>query len=127
MSYQHLFFLLGFVLAVFGLKEGGWFLVAVWLGCDFIVLGIAYARGAHRIYGKRPDGTLPLWSWLIFLPLFAYTLIVWHLIRIFNPESPRNAVNEQLVVGRRLLGFEHEGKFDNFVDLTAEFAAPRLI
>jgi hypothetical protein len=127
MSYRHLLTLLGIVLVVLGLVEHGWFLVAVWLGCDFLILGFAHGCGLHRVLGKRPNGTLPLWSWLAFLPLLIYTTAVWHLIRLFSREPARNAVNEQLVVGRRLLAFELEGEFDNFVDLTAEFSEPLSI
>jgi Swiss Army Knife protein, DSP-PTPase phosphatase domain len=127
MSYRHLLTLLGVVLVVLGLVQRSWFLVAIWLGCDFLVLGVAHGRGLHRVFGKRADGTLPLWSWLAFLPLLIYTTVVWHLIRLFSREPARNAVTDQLVVGRRLLAFELEGEFDNFVDLTAEFPEPSSI
>ena len=127
MSNRHVLTLLGIVLVVFGLVERGWFLVMVWFGCDFLVLGIAHTRGLHRVFGKRADGTLPLWSWLVFLPLLIYTAVVWHLIRVFSREPACNAVSDQLVVGRRLLSFEAEGQFDNFVDLTAEFSEPPSI
>jgi hypothetical protein len=127
MSYRHLLTLLGVVLIVLGLVERSWFLVAIWLGCDFLVLGVAHGRGSHRVFGKRADGTLPLWSWLVFLPLLIYTTAVWHLIRVLSREPARNAVTDQLVVGRRLLAFELEGEFDNFVDLTAEFPEPSSI
>jgi protein-tyrosine phosphatase len=124
MSYRHLLTFLGAVLILFGLMEGGWFLVAVWLGCDFLVVGVAHSRGSHRVFGKRADGTLPLWSWLVFLPLLIYTTVVWHLIRLLSREPASNPVTEQLVIGRRLLAFEARGEFDNFVDLTAEFCEP---
>jgi protein-tyrosine phosphatase len=127
MSYRHLLTFLGVVLVVLGLVERGWFLASVWLGCDFLVLGVAHGRGSHRVFGKGADGTLPLWSWLVFLPLLIYTTLVWHLIRLLSREPARNAVTDQLVVGRRLLSFELEGEFDNFVDLTAEFTEPASI
>jgi hypothetical protein len=118
---------LGVLLVVLGLVEGGWFHLAVWLGCDFLVLGIAHGLGLHRVLGKRADGTLPLWSWIVFLPLFSYVTIVWYVIRVFNREPAYNAVTEELVVGRRLLASELEGGFNNFVDLTAEFSEPSAI
>jgi hypothetical protein len=127
MSYRHVLTLLGVVLVVLGLLERDWFLVAVWLGGDFLVLGLAHQRGSHRVFGKRPDGTLPLWSWLLFLPLLIYTTVVWHFVRLFSREAARNEVTERLVVGRRLLPFELEGEFDNIVDLTAEFSEPPTI
>jgi hypothetical protein len=127
MSYRHLLTLLGIVLVVLGLVERGWFLGAVWLGSDFLVLAIAHGRGSHRVFGKRADGTLPLWGWLVFFPLLIYTAVVWHFVRLFSREPASNAVNEQLVVGRRLLATELEGEFDNFVDLTAEFSEPSAV
>jgi hypothetical protein len=127
MSYRSLLTLLGIVLVVLGLVERGWLFLAVWLGCDFLVLGVAHARGLHRVFGKRMDGTLPLWSWLVFFPLLICTTVVWHLIRLFNREAASNTVTDQLVLGRRLLSSELEGEFDNFVDLTAEFSEPSAI
>lgn len=127
MSYRHLLTFLGLVLVVLGLVERGWFLSVAWLGFDFLVLGVAHGRGSHRVFGKRVDGTLPMWSRLAFLPLLIYTALVWHLIRLLSREPASNAVTGELVVGRRLLAFEVEGDFDNFVDLTAEFAEPSAI
>jgi hypothetical protein len=72
MSYRHLLTLLGVTLIVLGAIERGWFLLAVWLGCNFLILGIAHGRGSHGVFGKRPDGSLPLWSWLLFFPLLVY-------------------------------------------------------
>lgn len=127
MSHRHSLILLGLVLIALGVLERDWLLPAVWLGCDFLALGIAHAQGAHRIFGKRSDGTLPAWSWFIFLPLFLYTSAVWHLIRLLSREPAHNVVTENLVVGRRLLPGELDGEFANYVDLTAEFAEPSVI
>lgn len=127
MSYQHLLTLLGITFVVLGFIERGWFFIAVWLGCDFLVLGVAHGQGLHRVFGKRADGTLPLWSRVLFLPLLAYTTVVWHLFRLLSREPAHSAVTEQLVVGRRLLPFEIDGQFDNFIDLTAEFTEPSYI
>lgn len=127
MSYRHLLTLLGIVLVATGVVERGWFLIAVWFGCDFLVLGVAHRRDFHRLFGKRADGRLPIWSWVAFLPLLTYTAIVWHLVRLFSREPAHNVVSDKLIVGRRLLPFELEGEFDNFVDLTAEFPEPSVI
>src|SRR5207249_4991938 len=94
---------------------------------DFVVLAIAHGKGAHRLFGKRSDGTLPLWRWLVFLPLLVYMWAIWHLMRIVKHEPARSVVTGQLVIGRRLLASELDEKFDNYVDLTAEFAEPSII
>ena len=127
MSYRYLLTSLGILLIVLGLIERGWFLAVTWLGCNFLILGIAHARGAHSVFGKRNDGTLPAWSWILFFPLLAYTMVVWHLVRVFGREPAQNAVTDWLVVGRRLLPSEVKEKFNNFVDLTTEFCEPRAI
>ena len=41
MSYRHLLTLLGLVLVALGVTERGWFLPAVYLGGDFLVLGLS--------------------------------------------------------------------------------------
>jgi hypothetical protein len=127
MSYRHLLALLGAVLITLGMVERGWALLAVWVGCDFLALAIAHGLGAHRVFGKRADGSLPLWSWLVFLPLLTYTSAVWRLRRVLEREPARSMVTERLVVGRRLLASELDGGFDNYVDLTAELAEPLAV
>lgn len=119
--------LLGGGLIACGLINRGWFLLALWLGADFVVLGIAHRLGSHRVFGKRANGTLPLWSWVLFCPLFCYTIAVWHLVRLFSREPAQSMVTENLVVGRRLLPAELQGRFDNYVDLTAEFMEPSAL
>jgi diacylglycerol kinase (ATP) len=127
LSYKYLLPLLGLLLVIAGTLERGWAWLAVWLGCDLLALAYAHAKGVHRIFGKRPDGTLPLWAWLVFFPVLGYTLIVWHLHRIFSRKPPWSVITEQLVVGRRLLASELDGEFDNYVDLTAELTEPSAI
>ncbi len=119
--------LLGLSLVALGLVERGWWLLLLWLGLDFVTLGIAHAAGGHRVFGKRANGSLPLWSWIIFFPLLVYTSGVWHLIRLFSREASQNIVTDELVVGRRLLPSEVEHTVDHYIDLTAEFAEPHKI
>src|SRR5215469_3109634 len=95
--------LLGLALIAAGLISRGWLLLMAWLGVDFLVLGIAHIKGAHRVFGKRPDGTLPLWSWIVFLPLLLYTNAVWHVSRLLSRSRAQNKVTDNLVIGRRLL------------------------
>lgn len=119
--------LLGISLLAFAGVEQGWGWLVAWLGLNFIALGIAHSLRARSLFGKRHDGTLPLWSWFVFLPLHLFTLTTWHLIRLVSREPAYNVVDESLVIGRRLLPSELPGKFDNYVDLAAEFAEPRKV
>ena len=127
MTYRYLLMLLGLALVVLGWAERGWCVVLAWLGFNFFVLGIAHWRGFHRVFGKRADGTLPIWSWLLFLPLHIYSIAVWRSLRLLSREPAFNVVSEELVVGRRLLASEVDGEFANYVDLTAEFTEPLAI
>ncbi len=127
MSYKHLLPLLGLVLIGVGLVEGRWLLFLIWLGADFLILGLAHWRHAHRVFGKTLDGALPFWSWLLFLPLLTCNSAVWHLLRVLSREPSHSQATDNLVVGRRLLASEVDGSFDNYVDLTAEFVEPAVI
>lgn len=99
----------------------------VWLGCDLAVIGCAYLKGGHRIFGKNSEGCVPLWSRILFLPYFVLSSTLWHATRIFSREQAYNLVQEDLVVGRRLLARELPEEFANYVDLTAELEEPLAI
>ena len=127
MRHRPLLLLLGAMLIAWGLYERGWLVLVIWPGCNFVILGIAHSVGAHGVFGKRPDGSLPLWSWALFLPLLIYTIMVWYFIRLFLRGPAFNSVTDWLVVGRRLSGLEIQNDLDNYVDLTAEFHEPAAI
>ncbi|MEA3208580.1 MAG: hypothetical protein QOE70_1637 [Chthoniobacter sp.] len=117
---------LGIALAGIGAYSGMVGVVLIWLGGDFLILGIAHFRRAQGLFGKRPDGTLPFWSWIAFLPLLLFSSLVWHAARIFSSEPAFNHISDDLVVGRRLLAHERAADFVNYVDLTAEFQEPKI-
>jgi protein-tyrosine phosphatase len=117
---------LGLALGSWGFLLGVWGVPLVWLGLDFLLLGVAHFRSDHVVFGKRPDGTIPLWSWLVFGPLLAFTVITWHLARLLSREPCVNRVSDQLVVGRRLLPSEIPNDFSNYIDLTSEFQEPKI-
>jgi protein-tyrosine phosphatase len=114
----------GLAACALGIRAGLWGLPLVWFGVDFLVLTLAYLKRAHHVFGKRPDGTLPVWSWILFLPYLVYTNLVWRLARSLSREPACNEVSRQLLVGRRLLASELPEDISNYVDLTAEFQEP---
>lgn len=126
MNYSRLFIFLGGALVGLGVMERGVWLLAGWLGFNFLLLGLAHHWRKPDLFGKR-NGSLPLWSWLLFFPLLGYTAWIWHLLRLASRKPAFNRVSGKLVVGRRLLLGEVSGPFDNFVDLTAEFVEPVAI
>ncbi len=119
--------LVGLVLVVFGIVNGGWCLLLLWPGANFLALGIAHLKNASGIFGKQANGTLPFWSWLIFLPLLLYTILVWRIACLLSREPAQNMVTSDLVVGRRLYPSEVDGEFANYIDLTSEFSEPTAI
>src|SRR5690242_4849526 len=94
--------LAGGLLILCGMLQGGWTLLLCWPGLSFLWLGIAHFTGNHRAFGKRGDGTLPLWVKLLHFPFLIYTHLAWHAERLFKREPACNRVNEQLVVCRRV-------------------------
>ncbi|MEW6302651.1 MAG: hypothetical protein AB1705_04220 [Verrucomicrobiota bacterium] len=119
--------LLGGGLIFLALQTGRWGWPLMWLAADFAILSAAYMAGCHRVFGKRPDGTLPFWSWCVFLPFLAYTYFVWLLILNITREPALNEVSDTLIVGRRLRSNEMPTGLTNYVDLTAEFPEPTSI
>lgn len=117
--------LLGAALAYWSFQLGDRGLWLLWLAIDFLIISGAYCANWHGVFGKRRDGTLPLWSWLLFLPYHALNTLLWTLARLISKEPAFNKVGDQLVVSRRLLGKEFAGPYANYVDLTAEFQEPR--
>ena len=96
-----------------------------WLGLNFVALGVAHLLNFKRIFGKRVDGTLPMWSWILFLPLYAYSLAVWQLVVRFGSEPRIGKVCDDLWVGSRPFNSDSYDCFETVVDLTAEFQEPR--
>lgn len=127
MSYRFLLVVLGVSLSAIGIVRGGWFLPAGWLGADFLVLGIAHYRCAHGVFGKRSDGSLPWWSWVFFLPFLIYVRVVWLALNLLTREPAFHRVTNELTIGRRLAAGEVKEEFENYVDLTSEFAEPAAI
>ncbi|HET9226289.1 MAG TPA: tyrosine-protein phosphatase [Thermoanaerobaculia bacterium] len=124
MRYAGSLIALGLVLVSSLAVYGAWGLPVVWLGGDLIVIGCAYLKGKHRIFGKDCAGCVPRWSRIFFFPYLVLSSAIWHASRIFGREQAYNLVREDLVVGRRLLPREVPEDFANYVDLTAELEDP---
>lgn len=120
--------ILGMTLVGAGLQAG---LLAgvtlVWLGGCFLVIAVAHVIGYHGLHGKRADGSLPLWSWISFLPYYTINWVMWNALRWCSSEPATHQINAELTVGRRLSGAEFVDSFANVIDLTAEFAEPSPI
>jgi protein-tyrosine phosphatase len=117
---------LGIVMSAIGSQQGVIAIPLCWLGFNFVLLGTAHASKNHQIFGKRPDGTLPCWSWIVFCPLFILNFAVWQLFRALSSEPAINRITSDITIGRRLQASEHLGQFSNHVDLAAEFQEPEI-
>lgn len=119
--------LLGLGLIADAVMSGGWLLWIVWPGANFLALGLAHRHQFHRLFGKQATGSLAPVMSVCFAPLHALGWTCWHAVRICSREPATHVVSADLVVGRRLLSHELEPGFANLIDLTAEFAEPRLL
>lgn len=125
MDYRIALPLLGGLLIAVGVYHAGLYLACSWLGVCFLVLGLAHIFQWPRIFGKRANGRLPLWSWLAFLPLHLLSLGVWHLARLLSREAPLSQINERMMIGRRPITAAELPECDLLIDLTSEFAEVR--
>jgi len=122
-----LFAALGLILVAIALTKGGFWLVMLWFGLDFLLIAFAYFRSFEGIFGKKPSGQLPISSKTIFFPFLLYALAIWHLARLFSREPVTNHITDNIIVGRRLLSSEITENFDIIVDLTSEFDEPKKL
>ena len=127
MKYTIAFGAMSLVLAASSLlyPEVRWLLL--WSALSFGIVSLGYAGVGPRIFGKGRDGRIPLPLKLLNLPYLVYTWAVWHLCRLLSREASFNQIDDELVIGRRLLAKEAPEGFDHYVDLTAEFEEPAAI
>jgi protein-tyrosine phosphatase len=107
-------------------SRSGWAAVLwAWSGLSFVAVGSGYAHFGAAIFGKRPDGTIPLARVIMLWPYFLFTWSLWHLQRLVSRENSFDEVAPGLWVGRRPLPGELPSAVSLVVDLTAEFALAR--
>ena len=94
-----------------------------WVGLGFSQVAFAYFGGWPAVFGKRPDGTLAIWSVLIGWPV----LLLGHAIVAAKRASGREPANDEVApdifVGRLPIPRELPPQVAAIIDLTAEFNA----
>jgi hypothetical protein len=127
MKYAVMLGTIGFALLAVGAvcPDARWFWI--WAGVSFGSAALGYAGLGPRVFGKGPGGRIPLVLKVLNFPYLAYTGCVWHLVRLLSREAAFNTIDDDLVIGRRLLAGEAPEGFDHYVDLTAEFEDPASI
>jgi hypothetical protein len=94
--------------------------ILLWPAVVLIAVAIVYAARAPRALGKRPDGTLAWWAWLLWAPLFGYMRLLHELARWFSKEPVASEVAAGVWVGRRPRVHEMPPGIAMVVDLCAE-------
>jgi protein-tyrosine phosphatase len=119
--------ILGLAMAVAGAMLGGWWKLFCWPALSFGLVGAAYAGVGPRLFGKRPDGRLPLWRTVMLLPFLVLTHGLWHGRRLLSRGPACQEVRPGLWLGRRLLSRELPPQVQTVVDVTCEFPEPGSI
>jgi protein-tyrosine phosphatase len=127
MKYAITFFLLACLISGYAIHLGGWWHLLHWCALSCLVLAIGYAGLGARVFGKRPDGTIPVWSKVIHLPFLLYRWFTWNVIRTVSRENSTDQITPDLIIGRRLHANERFDNIGQYIDLTAEFEEPKEI
>lgn len=122
-----LFLILGAAMAALGVLGGGASLVWLWPATSFIIVGLGYLGLGARVTGKRPDGTLPIWSRVLLAPYMGLAWLIWQALRRSPNVKPYALVAPRLYLSRRLHAHELPEDVTMVVDLTAEFEAPAAL
>ena len=124
MKYGLAFAILAVLIAIYAIRNGGWFYLLLWPAVSFALVSVAYLFASVSVFGKLPNGTLPLGRSILLAPFLAYLALVWHIVRYFSREPAFNQLTDTVFIGRRLLSHERRSDFDHIVDLTCEFSEP---
>ncbi|MBN1671229.1 MAG: hypothetical protein JXR37_09365 [Kiritimatiellae bacterium] len=127
MKYSVAFLILGGLVSCLSFTFGGAAHLLHWFSFSCLALAAGYAGLGPRIFGKHPDGRIPLWSRIIHLPCMLYTGALWHIVRLTGREHPTDTVADDLILGRRLRAAEIPNGIANYVDLTSESEDPKQI
>ncbi len=97
--------------------------ILLWPAAVMLAVVIVYAARVPRAFGKRADGTLAWWAWLVWAPIFGYMRLLHELARTLTREPVANEVAAGVWVGRRPRAHELPDGVAIIVDLCAELAA----
>ncbi len=127
MKYGFQSLMIGTVLLGNAVWRGGPFWVLLWPGVSLLLVAAGYFGLGPRIFGKRPDGTMPRQSVAVLLPYLLLTWGTWYLLRLLSREDCYNELVPGLFVGRRPLASDLPKDVAVVVDLTAEFSEHRSV
>ena len=114
-------------LAAAGIRYPAAGVFLIWVAISFGCVAFGYGGLGVRIFGKTGDGRISWPAKILLFPYLLCTWLLWHIYRMVSREDAYNRIDDDLVIGRRLLAAEVPDGFDHYVDLTAEFEAPPAI
>jgi len=94
--------------------------ILLWPATVMVAIAVVYAARVPRALGKRADGTLAWWAWLVWAPIFGYMRLLHELARTLTREPVANEVAAGVWVGRRPRAHELPEGVAIVVDLCAE-------
>ncbi len=127
LKYAIPFLALGIYSLVLAIKFQGLFLLMIWPGLAFTIVGLIYGVTNPDILGKQPSGQIKRWPLIFLFPYFALTWTVWKLQITFLSEPCCNEIMPGIWLGRRVYADELPSGITMVVDLTAEFNEPNAI
>ncbi|HET7504705.1 MAG TPA: dual specificity protein phosphatase family protein [Kofleriaceae bacterium] len=101
--------------------------ILLWPAAVLIAVAIIYLAPAPAAFGKRPDGTIAWWAWLLWAPIFGYMRLLHELARTVTDEPVASEVAPGVWVGRRPRPHELPAGVAIVVDLCAELPEPAAV
>jgi hypothetical protein len=92
----------------------------LWPAVVLFAVAIVYLVGAPRALGKRADGRIAWWAWLLWAPLFGWMRLLHELARSLTREPVADQVADGVWVGRRPRAHELPPGVAIVVDLCAD-------
>jgi rhodanese-related sulfurtransferase len=127
MKYGLAFLVLGATCAVNAWMADPWWLKAllVNLALCWMGVGLGFLWIGPRVFLKRPVGSLPPISWLVFWPYYLLNEALLLALALTGKEEPAHEVAPGLFLGRQLIGCDRrmadQHRFAAVLDLTSEF------
>lgn len=118
--YGFLFLTLAAALSFLAIRTSGLTLLALWPALGFVIMSAGYQRLGAAVFGKRADGSMPVWAHILHGPFMLYSHVVLALLCQTRARRAFDAFDETLLLGRRPRTRELPAGIRNIVDLTAE-------
>jgi protein-tyrosine phosphatase len=124
MKYGLGFTFCGLLLVAVAIQRWPWGALWLWPAVAFILVGAAYLGLGVRVFGKRADGRLSWWSYLLLGPYLVYSWILWRVVVVaFARDKSCHQVAPGVWLSRRPRPIDLPSEVRLVVDLTSEFSS----